>query len=374
MLIKENTEDIRDITFSFYGTVYNAAKYIEKSLKSIIDTAVKLKSYGIESEIVIVDNYSDDGTWEMMQAMKREYNNYGIEMKFVRHKCSRGTGRNIALRIARGKYLFYVDLDVEYEPENMVNLILNYLTISSSINAPLCFYIYIVPKEIALKVEGISDLNRTEDIEFCAKLSKECIIIPLLKDLEPVGDKEFMKPLDINSRHQKNLLITTYASERRYAKNFLNYLHRELRNKIDMIRGMGYGNPETIIRECVFLRNFKNFKALLCVIYHLFFLVLTKILRKNVYTHDYIIIINNGSLCDIAMTFNYSVLISKVMRGQINISSVAFEEALSNIKRLVKSNSVALSTYIANKPEIMQHFLGDKFFLDLFKSNERVDA
>jgi glycosyltransferase involved in cell wall biosynthesis len=103
MLNRENRENIM---ITFCGTVYNSAKYIEKSLKSIIDTAIKLKTYGVESEIVIVDNYSDDGTWELLQAIREKYNAEGVEMKFIKYKCSRGLGRNIALKIARGRYLF----------------------------------------------------------------------------------------------------------------------------------------------------------------------------------------------------------------------------------------------------------------------------
>jgi hypothetical protein len=220
-----------------------------------------------------------------------------------------------------------------------------------------------VPREIALEVGGISDLNRTEDIEFCARLSKKCIVLPVLRGFDFMSDEEFMKSLDMHSHYVKNTLITTYVSERRYAKNFLNYIRREFRNKIDMIHGMGYGHPETIIRECVFLRKFKGFKMLLCIIYHLFLLILTRVLKKSIYTHDYII--NNGSLCDIVMTFNYLALISYVVRGHINVSSKAYEEVLLNIKRLVKANSSILSYYLAHRPETVQLALSGKFFIDL---------
>jgi len=48
-----------------YGTVYNNASYVEESIKSI---------YRPEYHVVIVDNYSTDGTWEKLLELRKGYN------------------------------------------------------------------------------------------------------------------------------------------------------------------------------------------------------------------------------------------------------------------------------------------------------------
>ncbi|MGC9012471.1 glycosyltransferase family 2 protein, partial [Thermogladius sp.] len=67
-----------------YGTVFNNARYVEESIKSV---------YRPNYTIVVVDSYSTDGTWEKLLELKRDFN-----LKLYRYKSSRGLGRQIALR------------------------------------------------------------------------------------------------------------------------------------------------------------------------------------------------------------------------------------------------------------------------------------
>ncbi len=66
-----------------YGTVYNNASTVEKCIESVWRPGY---------EVVVVDNYSTDGTWEKLLELRRDFN-----LKVYRYRCSRGLGRHIAL-------------------------------------------------------------------------------------------------------------------------------------------------------------------------------------------------------------------------------------------------------------------------------------
>jgi glycosyltransferase involved in cell wall biosynthesis len=63
-------------------------------------------------EVIVVDNYSKDGTLEYLKSLAEE----GKISLFV-EKCNRGEGRQIALKHARGRYVIAkVDYDSTYYP------------------------------------------------------------------------------------------------------------------------------------------------------------------------------------------------------------------------------------------------------------------
>jgi len=334
-----------NIDISFYGTVYNSAKYIKRSLTSIAETALKLKTYGLTSEIVIVDNYSSDGTWEIMNRLKDVYVKEGVYIKLIRYKCSRGLGRDIALRFTNGKYLFFIsDLDMEYDANYLAEIIVNYMKNIKCLEENACLYIFLTPKSAALQAGGIHDLNRAEDIEFGARLLKHCIMLPMINDsLRPITFNKFMKSLDMTIRPR--FFIWTYTSEIRYTKGFKDYIRREFGNKINMISGMGY-TWKKIFYEAIRLRELTGFKLFIWIIYHLIFYILAKLLRKEIYNHSDFI--NNGSLCDVAMFLNYIALVIKLLR----INKIPANKACELINDLLQNK---------NKFKIYQYYLALNF-------------
>jgi glycosyltransferase involved in cell wall biosynthesis len=84
-----------------YGTVYNNVHSVEKSVESV---------WRPEYDIVIVDNYSTDGTWEKLLGLRKEFN-----IKLYRYRCSRGLGRHIALyKRPEDSITAWFDLDTIY--------------------------------------------------------------------------------------------------------------------------------------------------------------------------------------------------------------------------------------------------------------------
>ena len=99
------------MTLSVYGTVYNSHKTVEAVIKNIFDTFSEIKN---NIEVVIVDNYSDDGTYEIIKKMQESYN-----ILLYRKQCTRGGGRNFAFSKTIGKYVLNRDFDDVYIDKTM---------------------------------------------------------------------------------------------------------------------------------------------------------------------------------------------------------------------------------------------------------------
>lgn len=116
--------------FPFYSIiipVYNVSKYIEDCLKSILGQSFE------DFEIIIINDGSTDNSGEICD-------NYAINNNCIKvvHKLNSGTAsaRNTGLKIAKGKYIWFVDSD-DLIAENSLN------------------YLY----ELLKKYENISVLN-----------------------------------------------------------------------------------------------------------------------------------------------------------------------------------------------------------------------
>ena len=94
--------------------------YNEKNtIKECIDRVLKADTCGLELNIIISDNNSDDGTQEILKSINNE------KVKCFFKKENQGKGSNIknALKYAYGDIILFQDADLEYHPENFPNLI-----------------------------------------------------------------------------------------------------------------------------------------------------------------------------------------------------------------------------------------------------------
>ena len=92
--------------------VYNAENYIERSLKSALNQTYK------NIEILIVDDCGTDRSIEIVNQFVNENRGGGIKLRVVRPSENTGVGaaRTLAIKEAKGKYLFYMDQDDELMP------------------------------------------------------------------------------------------------------------------------------------------------------------------------------------------------------------------------------------------------------------------
>ncbi len=97
---------MKDVLISIIMPVYNAVKYIDITIKSILNQTYK------NFELIIVDDGATDGTGEICREYSQKYdkviymhqNNVGV--------CA---ARNIGISLAKGKYIAFIDHDDEYK-------------------------------------------------------------------------------------------------------------------------------------------------------------------------------------------------------------------------------------------------------------------
>ncbi len=134
-----------------YGTVFNNVQTIEESIASV---------YSPDSNIAIVDAYSTDGTYEKLLALRKEFN-----LTLSRARCSRGKGRDIALRMCPvNSFAAYIDLDAVYNG-NFRKILEEEIdrTLVWQHHSQTCYFSMV---DTAIKKGGFRDLSVSETLEF----------------------------------------------------------------------------------------------------------------------------------------------------------------------------------------------------------------
>lgn len=85
---------------------YNGAKFIAQCFDSLIDQ--KLKSN--EFEIIVVNDGSTDNSLEVINNYAKKHSEYNIEI-IDKENGGVSVARNVALKITKGKYIYFVDSD-----------------------------------------------------------------------------------------------------------------------------------------------------------------------------------------------------------------------------------------------------------------------
>lgn len=101
------------IMISIIIPIYNCKEYLEYCIKSVLCQTLK------ELEIICVDDGSVDNSMEIVQRIQRVDNRI-----ILKHQENQGAGaaRNAALKIAKGKYVIFLDADDYYKEENALEL------------------------------------------------------------------------------------------------------------------------------------------------------------------------------------------------------------------------------------------------------------
>ena len=93
----------------------------ERTLANCVGRCLALKEHGLNIELVIVDDCSTDGSYQIAQELAAKYE----EVTVVRHEKNKGKGA--ALRTgflsARGDYIGIQDADAEYNPLDYLTLL-----------------------------------------------------------------------------------------------------------------------------------------------------------------------------------------------------------------------------------------------------------
>jgi glycosyltransferase involved in cell wall biosynthesis len=160
-------ESMRPI-YSICITNSNTVESVKQSLESI------LAQVDDRFEIIVVDNCSDDGSLEIL----REYQDK--RLKLIVEKCSRGLGRQTAIRNSRGKYIIsHMDMDDVFK-RNLARLLQIYhthlegymLVAQRDARAYAQAGIMIAPRELIDRIGGYRDLNYLEDRELFSRAAQ----------------------------------------------------------------------------------------------------------------------------------------------------------------------------------------------------------
>lgn len=281
--------NMNTLAISAIGTVYNNSNIVEDSLKSILEGLVKNFA---TFEIVVVDNYSDDGTYEILHKYE------GENVIVIRALCSRGKGRQIALENARFDYVFPIDLDTIYSFDYFTllsNIVEKGIDDDTVIDG-------IAKKSTLLKLGGWRDLNVSEDIELCARAIHH-------------GIKWFILPYNLMS----NEVIS--RREKRYASGFA-YIKRVITNRLYKIRGAGINAFGKV-----------NARTFLDKVIMWLFVILAKVLGLEIYSYSNY---NNWDYAGMHWNF-YNYTNTSLPKEKMSLTLYKFNFSPNTLKQISRS-------------------------------------
>lgn len=87
---------------------YNEEKKLPRALNSLVN-----QTLGSELEIIVVDDGSNDNTWNICQQYQQHYSNIRT---FHEENPEQGQAREYGISFARGEYIGFTDADDEATP------------------------------------------------------------------------------------------------------------------------------------------------------------------------------------------------------------------------------------------------------------------
>lgn len=103
------------VLLSIIMPVYNEQSTIKKILNKVVNAKVK----GIEKEIIIVDDFSSDGTRDVLKGLK----NSQIKIFFHEKNMGKGSAIRTGMEYTTGDIMLIQDADLEYNPEEYEKLL-----------------------------------------------------------------------------------------------------------------------------------------------------------------------------------------------------------------------------------------------------------
>ena len=97
--------------------VFNEEHYIEETL----DKVLKSNTGGLKKEIIIVDDFSTDGTVKILK--KIEKINKNIKIFYKKKNEGKGSALKLALLKSTGDIVLIQDADLEYSPDDYPQLL-----------------------------------------------------------------------------------------------------------------------------------------------------------------------------------------------------------------------------------------------------------
>ena len=156
----------------------------EKTLQECIERVIDLDFYGLNLEIVIVDDFSSDDSFQIAEDVSKRYDN----IRVFRHDQNYGKGAAIRTGLGKieGDIIGIQDADLEYDPLDLVKLVgpivdgkadvsLGSRYLTTERRRVLYFWHTLANKFLTTLSNMVTDLNLT-DMETCYKVfTKEAL-------------------------------------------------------------------------------------------------------------------------------------------------------------------------------------------------------
>lgn len=160
---------------------YNEKDTIKEIVQKVMDVKIDLAEK-VDKEIIIVDDFSSDGTTEIVREIKGSNKN----TEAIFHSENRGKGAAIrdGLQLAKGDYVIIQDADLEYDPNDYAKLLAPVLDGKATVvygsrftgeHRNMFFWHYLGNKLLTL-VTGVLYNTTLTDMETCYKLIKKDIL------------------------------------------------------------------------------------------------------------------------------------------------------------------------------------------------------
>ncbi len=164
---------------------------VYNELATLDDILEKVKNIFIPKEIILVDDFSTDGTREKLQKIAEGQKNtepFNNNLKILFHEKNQGKGAALrtAVKAIEGNIVVIQDADLEYDPNDYYQLVYPLITekadvvygsrfLGGAAHRVLYFWHYLGNKFITFSSNMFTNLNLT-DIETCYKVFRADII------------------------------------------------------------------------------------------------------------------------------------------------------------------------------------------------------
>ena len=225
-------------------TTYNRQEQLPLTLKSVLKQTYK------NLEIIIVDDYSNDGTKDLI---KNKLLKLDKRIKYIRHKKNRGLAeaRNTAINNAKGKYFAFCDDDDLWDSK----FVKEFLKVASNYNRYWCFCCsekkkYFSNKKIQINFEFEGSLKKFIKKGYTPPVAAQFYNLSILKDIRgynkkikvgidhdlwirlakaDIKIKYIPKALSIpNSNHKQKRITTNYSQRMSGIKDALKIWKKDL--------------------------------------------------------------------------------------------------------------------------------------------------
>lgn len=174
-MIDDNKKELIPGLVSVIIPVFNSAKYLPNTLESVL-----IQSYN-QIEIVIVDDCSTDNTKVIIEQYQKNREN--IIYYFQNPNQGAAVARNVALKMASGQYVAFIDSDDLWEKEKITKQV----ELLRKTECAFCFSAYDIVNEIGQKIKDKIKIKK--EISYNDLLTTTMISTPtVMIDREKTGE------------------------------------------------------------------------------------------------------------------------------------------------------------------------------------------